>query len=126
LIPPGTGWTLFNVTGINDGGQIVGNGAINGKVHPYLLTPDTGRSVALLTVVRQFSEVPAVTFTRAVPEGQPTDRMALQPVAEGWGGPRPASAEGWVGRSISVLTGPSTAEPAVPGWDDPLLGGPTG
>ncbi|MBB5873536.1 putative HAF family extracellular repeat protein [Allocatelliglobosispora scoriae] len=39
LIPAGTGWTLQQANGINDRGQIVGRGLVNGKYHAYLLTP---------------------------------------------------------------------------------------
>jgi len=41
LLPPGSGWTLTQANGINDKGQIVGTGLINGNgaEHAYLLTP---------------------------------------------------------------------------------------
>lgn len=45
LIPSTTGWVLTGATGINDNGQIVGVGAINGQMHAYLLTPVTATSV---------------------------------------------------------------------------------
>jgi probable HAF family extracellular repeat protein len=35
----GSGWTLQTATGINDGGQIVGEGLHNGVPHGYLFTP---------------------------------------------------------------------------------------
>lgn len=38
LIPAGSGWVLENATSINDAGQIVGWGAVNGKTRAYLLT----------------------------------------------------------------------------------------
>lgn len=38
LIPANTGWVLGEATGINDKGEIVGNGTINGNQHAYLLT----------------------------------------------------------------------------------------
>jgi probable HAF family extracellular repeat protein len=40
LIPADSGWTLVAATGINDVGEIVGNGRINGQTHAFLLTPD--------------------------------------------------------------------------------------
>jgi probable HAF family extracellular repeat protein len=40
LIPADSGWTLAAATGINDVGEIVGNGRINGQTHAFLLTPD--------------------------------------------------------------------------------------
>jgi probable HAF family extracellular repeat protein len=38
-IPAGSGWTLERATGINDRGQIVGLGLLNGQQHAFLLTP---------------------------------------------------------------------------------------
>ena len=35
-------WTLTNATGINDSGQIVGQGLLNGQLHGYLLNPVSG------------------------------------------------------------------------------------
>ena len=39
LIPSLSGWTLCEAAGINDAGQIVGYGIINGQSHAFLLTP---------------------------------------------------------------------------------------
>ncbi len=39
LIPSGSGWVLQVANGVNDSGQIVGNGTIGGKTHGFLLTP---------------------------------------------------------------------------------------
>lgn len=39
LLPPGSGWILTNAYAINASGQIVGQGAINGKYDGFLLTP---------------------------------------------------------------------------------------
>jgi len=35
----GAGWELFDAVGINDAGQIVGNGLLNGQYRAFLLTP---------------------------------------------------------------------------------------
>ena len=40
-IPAGSGWTLYEATGINDKGWIVGNGIYQGKQRAFLLTPIT-------------------------------------------------------------------------------------
>jgi probable HAF family extracellular repeat protein len=40
LIPPDSGWTLVNAYDINDHGQIIGWGNIDGEVHAFILTPD--------------------------------------------------------------------------------------
>lgn len=42
LIPPDTGWDLKTATGINDDGQIVGEGHLGGFRHSFLLTPVSG------------------------------------------------------------------------------------
>jgi len=39
LIPANSGWQLQLPTGINDAGQITGQGIINGQMHAFLLTP---------------------------------------------------------------------------------------
>ena len=38
-IPEGTGWDLGSARDINNRGQIVGNGILNGESRAYLLTP---------------------------------------------------------------------------------------
>jgi len=35
----GTGWQLWHATGINDQGQISGDGSLNGESRGFLLTP---------------------------------------------------------------------------------------
>ncbi|MCL2639470.1 MAG: PEP-CTERM sorting domain-containing protein [Phycisphaerales bacterium] len=39
LIDPASGWILQTAFGINDAGQIVGNGLFDGQYHAFLLTP---------------------------------------------------------------------------------------
>ncbi len=39
LIPANSGWQLQFATGINDRGQITGQGVIGGQSHAFLLTP---------------------------------------------------------------------------------------
>ena len=39
LIPPNSGWTLIEATGINDIDQIAGYGQINGELHEFRLDP---------------------------------------------------------------------------------------
>ena len=41
LIPHDFGWVLARATGINDAGQIVGSGLIDGQRRAFLLTPDS-------------------------------------------------------------------------------------
>jgi probable HAF family extracellular repeat protein len=40
LVNVALGWTLINATDINDAGQIVGYGTLNGQTEAFLLTPD--------------------------------------------------------------------------------------
>jgi len=52
LLPAGSGWVLTDAMAINDSGQIVGNGVINGQSHAYLLdinSPETD-SLTLLGI----------------------------------------------------------------------------
>jgi VCBS repeat-containing protein/probable HAF family extracellular repeat protein len=42
LIAPESGWFLQSATGLNDQGQIVGSGVINGQTRAFVLTPDSG------------------------------------------------------------------------------------
>ena len=39
LLPAGSGWTLGDARAINDAGQIVGRGGINGHLHAFLMSP---------------------------------------------------------------------------------------
>jgi probable HAF family extracellular repeat protein len=39
LIPADSGWVLKDAFDINNGGQVVGGGLVNGEYHAYLLTP---------------------------------------------------------------------------------------
>ena len=41
LVDATLGWQLYAANGINDSGQIVGNGYINGQDHAFLLTPES-------------------------------------------------------------------------------------
>jgi probable HAF family extracellular repeat protein len=40
LIPANSGWTSLSATAINDAGQIVGSGVIDGQTRAFLMTPD--------------------------------------------------------------------------------------
>jgi hypothetical protein len=39
LIPKHSGWSLFHATGINDHGQISGDGTLNNQSRGFILTP---------------------------------------------------------------------------------------
>jgi probable HAF family extracellular repeat protein len=39
IVVNGAGWTLLSANGINDSGQIVGTGTLNGETRAFLLTP---------------------------------------------------------------------------------------
>ena len=78
LIPSSSGWVLKNAYGINDAGQIVGIGKINGTDHAYLLTPGAVATVAPGT------NVPAalgpqinLTFSDVVSGGTVTATLVL-------------------------------------------------
>jgi probable HAF family extracellular repeat protein len=42
MIPANSGWMLTDATGINNRGQIVGTGFLNGDIEGFLLSPDCG------------------------------------------------------------------------------------
>jgi probable HAF family extracellular repeat protein len=46
LLPPGSGWEVYQAYGINASGQIVGEGFHNGAQHGFLMTPDTGPHIS--------------------------------------------------------------------------------
>jgi probable HAF family extracellular repeat protein len=52
LIPAGSGWTLYVAWAINNAGQIVGTGSLNGQTHAFLLTPDSSALTAPAGTVR--------------------------------------------------------------------------
>jgi probable HAF family extracellular repeat protein len=47
LIDPSSGWTLIDGFGINDLGQITGDGIINGQQHAFLMTPPGSLTVTI-------------------------------------------------------------------------------
>ena len=51
LIPAGSGWVLGDGSGINDAGQIVGDGTFNGLYRAFLLTPTVPQAPILITNV---------------------------------------------------------------------------
>ncbi|HUO11109.1 MAG TPA: hypothetical protein VM008_22605 [Phycisphaerae bacterium] len=48
LIDPASGWVLEEATGINNVGQITGNGTLNGQPQAFLLTPTSSGSSAII------------------------------------------------------------------------------
>jgi uncharacterized protein (TIGR03437 family) len=66
LVANGTGWTLTNATAVNDAGQIVGAGFINGQEHAFLLTPAITTAVLTVSAVAGAgNSVPAVASISA-------------------------------------------------------------
>jgi len=56
LIPAGTGWILHEATGINDSGEIVGNGTLNGQVQGFLLKPVITNNTPIRHVIMLIQE----------------------------------------------------------------------
>lgn len=42
FLPTNSGWVINRANGINRSGQVAGYGTINGQVHAYIMTPQTG------------------------------------------------------------------------------------
>lgn len=71
LIAPGSGWLVTSAVGINEAGQIVGTGQLNGQPRAFLLTPTgqpalliepgTAHAVALDSVTHMRAPFPVVT-----------------------------------------------------------------
>ena len=57
LIPAGSPWYLINSNAMNDAGEIIGYGMINGNLHAFLASPTTG-----------LYEPPTVTLPAVLPE----------------------------------------------------------
>ena len=68
LVTNATGWTLTNATAVNDAGQIVGAGYINGQEHAFLLTPTgtaTGPVVTISGIAGAANSIPTVSSISA-------------------------------------------------------------
>jgi len=61
LISPDSNWILYNATGINDAGQITGNGIVNGEYRAFLLTSLSTNAVpdspAWITMIAGFGMI---------------------------------------------------------------------
>ncbi|WP_445245660.1 putative Ig domain-containing protein, partial [Microcoleus sp. OTE_8_concoct_300] len=63
LIPSNAGWSLTEAQDINDAGQIVGTGIINGQTHAFLLTPIPSSPVDLSVNLDKGSEKDKTVIT---------------------------------------------------------------
>ena len=69
LISSSSGWSNLNATGINDAGQIVGQGLINGQEQAFLMTPIADQvpephSIAVWCVGAIFGSLRVVVYSR--------------------------------------------------------------
>ncbi len=62
-IATNSGWILREATGINDNGQIVGWGHVNGEIHAFLLTPNQAPAVTITSPTNSASFVSPVDLT---------------------------------------------------------------
>jgi probable HAF family extracellular repeat protein len=65
LVDPNSGWTLTAATAINDNGDIVGTGILDGQVHSFLLT-----SGQMQTQPPQATEPPLAMASADVTDGR--------------------------------------------------------
>ena len=68
LISSSSGWSNLNATAINDAGQIVGQGLINGQEQAFLMTPIADQvpephSIAMWCVGAIFSSLRVVVYS---------------------------------------------------------------
>jgi probable HAF family extracellular repeat protein len=105
VIPPGTGWSLFDARGINDAGQIVGTGQLPGYdvIHAFLLTPDSTPSVAELASVGVTPAGSTATPPTPFVDERPADGTATPITAEAYDRSITSSPVDSATRSLSVL-----------------------
>jgi probable HAF family extracellular repeat protein len=58
LIPSGAGWQLLEAYGINNSGQIVGEGLLNGKSHAFRLDPALVPGIRTISTTFSIASVP--------------------------------------------------------------------
>jgi probable HAF family extracellular repeat protein len=63
-IPADSGWQLWDATGVNSAGQIVGFGSYNGAERAFLLTPDASAITAPEPASVVFLGLPWLLFRR--------------------------------------------------------------
>lgn len=88
LLPPNSGWVLESANGINDQGDIVGSGQINGETHAFLLTSSsnyptptftpTNTPTATSTPTPTYTPTPTATNT-PTPTSTVTNTPTLSP-----------------------------------------------
>lgn len=88
LLPPGSGWELLEAHGVNDVGQIVGVGRIEGVQRGFVLTPPVADcSISLVAGPASLSRNQNVTLqleiTNGGPNGAPLNRVN-QTLPAGW------------------------------------------
>jgi probable HAF family extracellular repeat protein len=121
LIPSNSGWELLQANGINDAGQIVGYGSVNGEVHAFLLTPVTSTPSGLNVTVS--SNVVAATFSNVLTNGQTT----VTPILPTSAGTVPSGYEisgvnlAYEITSTAIASGPITIAFNVPSVNDPAV-----
>jgi probable HAF family extracellular repeat protein len=88
LIPAGSGWVLQNVVGINDAGQIVGNGTYNGAQAAFRLDPPLNVGVSnLITEVSTLNLGLSTTEVRVLSATLDVALAAAQRINQGASGP---------------------------------------
>ncbi len=133
LLPPDSGWMLEQARAINDAGQIVGYGSINGRTHGFLLTLDDGdqagvmspaTSLGLIQVAGTLREAPGIfvglvgsAVARVGPVGpvRPGPGLMIDGSSALPAGPSQGSSVGFVGAQ-----GEATASGSLDGLGDPV------
>jgi probable HAF family extracellular repeat protein len=122
LIPSNSGWELLQANGVNDAGQIVGYGNINGgRPHAFLLTPKFSTSSGPSVTVA--SNVATITFSNVFTGGE----TVIAPILPASAGAVPSGYEisgvnlAYEITSTAVVSGPITIAFNVPSVSDPAL-----
>jgi probable HAF family extracellular repeat protein len=105
LIPAGSGWVLTGASAINDNGDIVGDGVVNGQNHAFLLTPTTTTVLAHLTSSASMTSPAGWTIAQ--------------------GGDQPMAPVFALPTSDSTIFGPTAVSVALPAPLPPAVAGAT-
>jgi probable HAF family extracellular repeat protein len=94
LIPAGSGWVLNAAEAVNNVGQIVGAGTINGQLHAFLLNPTSTTALARSTALMMTASAPSPVHPIAAVPVASVRLSVVAPEGSGLGGrsgPTPAA-----------------------------------
>jgi probable HAF family extracellular repeat protein len=121
LIPNDSGWILRDARSINDAGQIVGRGELNGDQTWFLLTPTSATSIGSNITVESNGTV--VTFSNVIAAGN----TVVAPIIPASAGAIPGgyellgTSDAYEVSTTAAISGPITIGFEVPAVNDPTV-----